>query len=65
MNSLSGTIPPDLCAPTSALRLLNLRNNMLKGPAQPVTNCRRLVVLDLSSNQLTGSLPAATVRAAR
>ncbi|KAI8472451.1 MAG: hypothetical protein J3K34DRAFT_519781 [Monoraphidium minutum] len=58
INSLTGTIPPNLCGPASPIRVLNVRGNRLRGPASPVTKCTKLASLDLGFNQLTGSLPA-------
>lgn len=42
----------------SSLLVLNVRSNRLEGPAKEVEECTKLVQLDLSSNMLTGSLPA-------
>ncbi|KIZ00889.1 hypothetical protein MNEG_7071 [Monoraphidium neglectum] len=58
MNTLTGTIPVDICDQDSGLTVLNLHGNRLKGPATPVLNCSQLALLDLSFNNLTGSLPA-------
>lgn len=64
-NAFTGTIPAALCAVGSRqaarLRLLNLRGNRLSGPAAGVARCGELEVLDLSDNQLTGTLPASAV----
>lgn len=61
INSLTGTIPPDLCWPSSPLRVLNLRGNRLEGPAAAVEECTQLESLDIGFNQLTGSVPASPV----
>lgn len=49
-----------VCADGSSLLVLNVRGNRLEGPAHEVEDCTKLVQLDLSSNMLTGSLPAST-----
>lgn len=60
-NSLTGTIPPGLCAAGAPLRVINLRANSLSGPASALLGCKQLEILDLGSNALTGPLPAAAV----
>ncbi|KIZ04553.1 hypothetical protein MNEG_3403 [Monoraphidium neglectum] len=57
-NALSGTIPRQLCGPTTRLRVLNMRSNRLTGSPAGVVNCTKLTQLDLSMNQFTGSAPA-------
>jgi hypothetical protein len=61
-NALSGTIPRQLCGPTTRLRVLNMRSNRLTGSPAGVVNCTKLTQLDLSMNQFTGSAPATQVR---
>ncbi|WIA21705.1 hypothetical protein OEZ85_000871 [Tetradesmus obliquus] len=58
MNSLSGELPPTLCSDASELAVLNVRVNLLDGPASVVERCRKLMQLNLASNALTGPLPA-------
>uniref|UniRef100_A0A383WDG8 Guanylate cyclase domain-containing protein n=1 Tax=Tetradesmus obliquus TaxID=3088 RepID=A0A383WDG8_TETOB len=58
MNSLSGELPPTLCSDASELAVLNVRVNLLEGPASVVERCRKLMQLNLASNALTGPLPA-------
>jgi hypothetical protein len=64
INSLTGTIPPNLCGANTSMRVLNVRANQIGGPASPVTKCTRLASLDLGFNEFTGSLPATKVRSA-
>lgn len=64
-NSISGTIPAELCRAGAQLRVLNLRSNKLHGPAAPVTQCRYLELLDLGTNAFTGALPSSPVSTCR
>lgn len=57
-NSLTGTIPKDLCKWLPYLVTLDLSNNKFTGsiPAE-LHNCTYLNVLHLNGNQLTGEIP--------
>ncbi|GBF96164.1 inactive leucine-rich repeat receptor kinase-like [Raphidocelis subcapitata] len=60
-NSLHGTLPRELCAPRAAgpslLEALHVSSNGLVGTVEWLVNCRRLITVDLSSNNFTGTLP--------
>ncbi|KAK3027876.1 hypothetical protein RJ639_041510 [Escallonia herrerae] len=57
-NSLSGSIPPQICTWLPYLVTLDLSNNRLSGsiPVELI-NCKFLNTLLLSDNKLTGSIP--------
>ncbi|KAL0917925.1 hypothetical protein M5K25_013034 [Dendrobium thyrsiflorum] len=59
-NSLSKSIPMDLCQnPDFGLKELYLQNNLFSGGiAATLSNCSKLVSLDLSFNYLTGRIPS-------
>nr|TKS05804.1 leucine-rich repeat transmembrane protein kinase [Populus alba] len=57
-NSLSGTIPAQICTWVPYLVTLDLSNNDLSGPIPPdLANCTYLNKLILSNNRLSGSIP--------
>ncbi|KAG5254570.1 leucine-rich repeat transmembrane protein [Salix suchowensis] len=57
-NSLSGTIPAQICTWLPYLVTLDLSNNDLSGPIPPdLANCIYLNNLILSNNRLSGSIP--------
>ncbi|KAJ8750236.1 hypothetical protein K2173_014151 [Erythroxylum novogranatense] len=57
-NSLSGTIPAQICTWLPYLVTLDLSNNKLSGPIPPdLVNCSYLNNLILSNNGLSGSIP--------
>lgn len=57
-NSLSGTIPPQLCSWLPYLVTLDLSNNNLYGSIPPeLGQCTYLNTLILSNNHLSGSIP--------
>ncbi|GLJ16648.1 hypothetical protein SUGI_0285750 [Cryptomeria japonica] len=57
-NSLSGTIPKDLCKWLPFLVQIDLSSNQFTGPIPPeLANCTYLDVLHLNDNQLSGSIP--------
>jgi Leucine-rich repeat (LRR) protein len=55
-NSVAGQIPHHLCHPGSKLEMLKVRNNQLRGPLDPLTDCTALTQLDVSGNTLSGGL---------
>lgn len=60
-NSITGTLPPELChGDNSTLLLLNLRANRLSGNATSLERCGSLVQLDISANNFSGVLPASS-----
>ncbi|KAF3781984.1 Brassinosteroid LRR receptor kinase [Nymphaea thermarum] len=66
-NSISGTIPGAICeSPQNSLLELYLQNNQLVGwvPAT-LSNCSKLVSLDVSFNFLTGTIPSSLSKLSR
>ncbi|KAG0457780.1 hypothetical protein HPP92_022937 [Vanilla planifolia] len=59
-NSISGLIPAELCqSPAFGLKELYLQNNVFTGHIPPsLSNCSKLISLDLSFNFLTGRIPS-------
>lgn len=57
-NSLTGTIPKELCQWLPYLVTIDLSQNDFRGPIPPeLSNCTYLNVLHLNGNQLTGEIP--------
>ncbi|GMH15717.1 hypothetical protein Nepgr_017558 [Nepenthes gracilis] len=57
-NSLSGTIPSQICTWLPFLVFLDLSNNQLSGQIPPdLGNCKYLNKLSLADNQLSGNIP--------
>ncbi|KAL4581670.1 hypothetical protein LXL04_006196 [Taraxacum kok-saghyz] len=56
-NSLSGSIPKELCTWTPYLVTLDLSNNQLTGEIPDLSKCSFLNVLSLDGNQLSGNIP--------
>lgn len=55
-NSLTGQLPQELCPPGSQLEMVQVRNNLLTGPLEPLTRCTELTQLDVSGNAFTQGL---------
>uniref|UniRef100_A0A7N0ZV37 non-specific serine/threonine protein kinase n=1 Tax=Kalanchoe fedtschenkoi TaxID=63787 RepID=A0A7N0ZV37_KALFE len=59
-NNLTGPLPPNLLYSSNSLQFLDLSYNNITGPFSAVrfgSSCKSLLQLDLSSNQLTDSIP--------
>jgi Leucine-rich repeat (LRR) protein len=57
-NKLSGSIPPDMLAPSSNLQTVDLSYNLLEGPLPPNIS-QNMIRLRLGSNLLNGTIPSA------
>lgn len=57
-NSLTGTLPDNLCH--GNIDVLQLRRNRLTGSAMPLLNCTGALWLDISNNAFSGTLPNVT-----
>ncbi|KAI8610205.1 hypothetical protein BC830DRAFT_1084924 [Chytriomyces sp. MP71] len=64
-NALRGCIPRALLSRACGLRVLHLEENSLTCVPEEVGLARELVVLDVSNNALTGTLPAGLARLER
>ena len=57
-NSLSGSLPMDICNTNPKLKVLNLSSNHLSGQIpNGLGQCIKLQVISLSYNEFTGSIP--------
>ena len=58
-NSLSGSLPMDMCYVNSKLKELKLSSNHLSGKIPTsLSQCKKLQVISLFHNDLTGSIPS-------
>ncbi|KAJ3669569.1 hypothetical protein LUZ60_011519 [Juncus effusus] len=56
LNAFNGTIPTNFCD-SPIISIINLSHNSLLGSVPAVRNCKKLVSLFLSDNNLTGEIP--------